>query len=487
MYTVTIQLADSTTLDLTPYVRRLQIRLGIQDVRQGMASPSVCRAQLDNQDRRFTPNNTTSPYYGLLQPNRRAEVRFDDALIFVGFVRRVSIESGQYGERAATLEIEDLLSRLQAVNVAVPLQENKRADELIRILVARAFRTGTARGSIGYKLSDATQVAENDTVTIEGVTYRFKATPAQINDVKRVDPSDRIGQLKNLKAAINGEAGEGDKYFTGTKRPTSVVAEWRTSTLSVYLQARNPLRYHRFDETSGGIAYDIGENKLERFLRRQSDAGRDAVAHLRRRAAHVRHAERHKPIHRQCAARFAAALVQFHIMFRAHSSPPAQQAIFSAIDAAFTEPLHVRLYSDGKLDFTVGSTYVVTAAGVISFGSWQRLVVTYNHSTGRLKAWRYEDLILDVACTPVTKKHDYMNVGAASWVAEHFKGDLAEFAFYLRDDLEGFFFDEPTPPTLNILARTNGAWANGIQRQHDQRRATGGESKFGDGCDRAQF
>jgi hypothetical protein len=463
MYTVTIQLADSTTLDLTPYVRRLQIRLGIQDVRQGMASPSVCRAQLDNQDRRFTPNNATSPYYGLLQPNRPAEVRFDSTLIFVGFVRRVSIESGQYGERAATLEIEDLLSRLQAVNVSVPLQENKRADELIRILIARAFRTGTARGSIGYKLSDATQVAENDTVTIEGVTYRFKATPAQANDVKRVDPSDRIGQLKNLKAAINGEAGEGDKYYAGTKRPTSVVAEWRTSTLSVFLQARNPLRYHRFDETSGGIAYDIGENKLNAFYVGSPTLGvtQSPIYAEEPRTCVTLNGTSQYIVNVPLDLRQRS--FSFHIMFRAHSSPPAQQAIFSAIDAAFTEPLHVRLHSDGKLDFTVGSTYVATAAGVISFGSWQRLVVTYNHSTGRLKAWRAEEVpFLDVPCASVTKKHDFMNVGAAGWVAEHFKGDMAEFAFYLRDDLEGFFFDTAVPPTLNILARTNGAWANGI-------------------------
>jgi hypothetical protein len=463
MYTVTIQLADSTTLDLTPYVRRLQIRLGIQDVRQGMASPSVCRAQLDNQDRRFTPNNTTSPYYGLLQPNRPAEVRFDSTLIFVGFVRRVSVESGQYGERTATLEIEDLLSALQAVNVSVPLQEGKRADQLIRVLTARAFRTGVARGEVGYKLNDATQIAENDTVTIEGVTYRFKATPVQINDVKRVDPSDRIGQLKNLKAAINGETGEGDKYFTGTKRPTSVVAEWRTSTLSVYLQTYDPLRYYRFDETSGTVAYDIGKNKQNATYVGSPTLG-------------VTQSPIYAEEPRTCVTlngtSQAVSLVPldlskrsfaFHIMFRAHSSPPANQVIFSTIDDAFTQSFVVRLYNTGALEIICGSTTLTSATGVFSFNIWQRLVVCYNHQTGRLKAYKAEEVpFIDAPSSALTKFHEKWAVGVGAWSGDFFKGDLAEFAFYYRDDFEGFFFDTAVPPTLNILARTNGAWANGI-------------------------
>lgn len=464
MVAITLHLADSTTLDLTPYVRQLYITLGIHDSRQGMAAPGSCRIQLDNQDRRFTPNNADSPYYGLLQPNRRVEVRYDSALIFTGFLRRLTIESGAFGNRTATLEAEDLISALQAVNVAIPLQEDKRADELIRVIVARAFRTGVARGEVGYKLNNTTQVAENDTVTIDGVTYRFKATPVQANDVKRTDPADRIGQMKALKAAINGEAGEGDLYYAGTKRPPNVVAEIRDSTLSVFLQKWNPLRYHRFDETSGAIAYDLGENKQNAYYVNNPLLGATQ-----------------SPIYaeepRTCVTLNGANQLvscvpldlrhrsfSLHIMFKAHTSPPVQQAIFSASPADLSEPLHIRLHDDGKLDFTVGSTYVQTAPGVITFGAWQRLVVTYNHMTGRLKAWRAEETpFLDIACAPVTKRHDVMYVGAAAWYAEFFKGDMAEFAFYLRDDFTGFFFDTATPPTLNIVARSNGAWANGIQ------------------------
>jgi hypothetical protein len=464
MFTVTLHLADSTTLDLTPYVRRLQVKLGIHEARHGTASSGMCRAQLDNQDRRFSPDNVDSPYYGLLQPNQRVEVRIDDAPIFVGFVRRVSVESGQYGERTATLEIEDLLSLLQSANISLPLQEDKRADQLIRAIIARAFRTSVARGEVGYKLNDATQVAENDTVTIDGITYRFKATPAQINDVKRTAPDDRIGQMKALKAAINGEAGEGTLYYAGTQRSPNVVAELRQSTLSVFLRAWNPLRYYRFDETSGSVVHDLGENKQNASYANSPTLGvtqSPVYAEEPRTCVTLDGISQYISFVPLDVGQRSFA---FHIMFRAHTSPPTAQSIISSIGDTFFSTFHARLYDSGSLQLVLGTINYYTAAGSFTFGNWHRLVVAYNHRSGRLKVWRYETELLDAPSSGVPEGRQHtLHVGAGYWYGEPFKGDMAEFAFYYRDDFEGFFFDTATPPTLNLVARSNGAWANGIQ------------------------
>ncbi|MDW8300609.1 MAG: hypothetical protein RML95_14860, partial [Anaerolineae bacterium] len=220
MFEVTLTLANSAPLDLTPYLKQLYIRLGIHTPIAGTATAGTCYLRLDNSDRRFTPNNASSPYYGLLLPSRRVQVKIDGVTVFVGRLRRITLSSGMYAEREAYFECEDLLSTLQATNISLPLQEKRRADQLIRVILARAFRTATAEGFLRYKMNNPPAVAENDTVTINDVTYRFRATPVQANDVRRESGANRAEQIENLLAAINGGQGEGTRYFTGTKQPT---------------------------------------------------------------------------------------------------------------------------------------------------------------------------------------------------------------------------------------------------------------------------
>ena len=82
-------------------------------------------------------------------------------------------------------------------------------------------------GSITYRFTDAitraarntlttdnTEVSDGQTVTIGAVTYRFKDTMAAINDIQiGIDADTTLG---NLVAAINADAGEGTKFYTGT-------------------------------------------------------------------------------------------------------------------------------------------------------------------------------------------------------------------------------------------------------------------------------
>lgn len=71
--------------------------------------------------------------------------------------------------------------------------------------------------------STNTNPADGDTVVIDAVTYRFKGTTAQANDVKiGVDANTT---LANLKKAINGTGvGDGTDYHTGTAKHTTIFA-----------------------------------------------------------------------------------------------------------------------------------------------------------------------------------------------------------------------------------------------------------------------
>lgn len=81
-----------------------------------------------------------------------------------------------------------------------------------------AIEEGTPVNAVaasGILTSDNTDVTDGDTVTIGTVTYRFKDTPAQINDVQRHGTTADT-TLANLVAAINGSGTPGVEYFTGT-------------------------------------------------------------------------------------------------------------------------------------------------------------------------------------------------------------------------------------------------------------------------------
>jgi hypothetical protein len=71
--------------------------------------------------------------------------------------------------------------------------------------------------------SDETEVVDGDTVTVNDITYRFKDTMAQANDVKR-DGTTADTTLANLVAAINLSGTEGVEYYAGTSAATGVVA-----------------------------------------------------------------------------------------------------------------------------------------------------------------------------------------------------------------------------------------------------------------------
>ncbi|MFQ3536757.1 MAG: hypothetical protein SNJ58_12865 [Aggregatilineales bacterium] len=467
MFEVTLSLADDSPLDLTPYVTQLSVQLGVFAPIGGMASVGVCRITLDNSDRRFTPNNVASPYWHAeqgwqLTPNRRVEVKVDGVRLFVGRLRRISIESGLFGNRHAHFECEDQLGALQAAKLTLPLQENKRADALIHLILARAFRTGVARGLVGYKAFSATQVAENDTVTIDGVTYRFKEAPSQINDVKRTVPTDRFGQMENLMAAINGAQGEGTKYYPGTQRPPNVIAAMSDAALTVWLRSWNPVRYYRLDEGVGSTATDLGENRRDAAYVNSPTLGvtlSPVFAEDPRTCVTLNGLNQRIDIP---IIDLSKRSFSFHIMFRADPiSPPTAQTVLSAINATYTQPINLRLYNTGTLEMVVGST-TITMPGAITFGQWYRIIVAFDYHAQTLKVWRYEDLIGEAACTGLSDRMSGFTLASTAWLAEHFKGDLAEFALYLRPDLFGFMVDEPAPPRLNIHANTNGAWANGI-------------------------
>jgi hypothetical protein len=108
----------------------------------------------------------------------------------------------------------------------------------------------------GTIVTTGTELADGDTVTVNGTIYRFKDTMAQINDVKR-NGTTAATTLENLIKAINGTGTPGTEYFTGTTAHTTVRADsaLTVSSTTLTLRART--------SGTGGNAYTLTKSSTQ--------------------------------------------------------------------------------------------------------------------------------------------------------------------------------------------------------------------------------
>ena len=104
-----------------------------------------------------------------------------------------------------------------------PFDQGDPAIEVSWAISSQATASQTFTASANFQ--------DGDTMTIDGVTYRMKTTPAAANDVK-IGTSDTVS-LANIMAAITGGAGSGTLYYAGTTVAPDVTATSTTTTLVV--------------------------------------------------------------------------------------------------------------------------------------------------------------------------------------------------------------------------------------------------------------
>jgi hypothetical protein len=94
-----------------------------------------------------------------------------------------------------------------------------------------ARTTGTHTKATGT-LTVTGNFSDNDTFLLGGVTYRFKTTPAQANDIDIAASAEL--SLANAVLAINGTGTPGaTTYFTGTSAQPALIASNTATVLTV--------------------------------------------------------------------------------------------------------------------------------------------------------------------------------------------------------------------------------------------------------------
>ncbi len=196
-----------------------------------VADTGTCTLTLNNEARRYSPDNASGPLYGSLLPRRVMRARATDGVstwtLWRGYIDTIRPEVGAYGQRRVQIDGVDMLGVLRGMRISLGLQRAKRADQLIAGAVNAALNAPAASATITLTGNPA----DSDTVTINGQIYTFKNTIGSAYHVK-------IGATKeataaNLKAAINTDAGINTLYGSGTVQLPGIVASVSTNVVTV--------------------------------------------------------------------------------------------------------------------------------------------------------------------------------------------------------------------------------------------------------------
>jgi hypothetical protein len=212
--------------EVSDFVQSIQFTIGGKDDKGLTAAVGNLSIQLVNDDKRFSPANAGSPYYGKLKPGAPVKVLVSDGINtwdkFLGYVRDITAEGGVSGantNRVTILRCEDIVGYLSTSNVSLPLLENVTGDVIIKAAINQALRAPQATLDITF----TAQPGNGDTLTIDGKVITFK------NGLSGGTNECLIGSTlndtcANLIALINQLRGAGTQY-NGNNPITAVSAE----------------------------------------------------------------------------------------------------------------------------------------------------------------------------------------------------------------------------------------------------------------------
>lgn len=132
--------------DVTQYVISARWFLGMRQPYQIIADDSMLNLVLDNQDKRFSPENSASPIVtagGKLQPFRPIRIQSDDGTTvrthWRGWIESIHPDVDENGKRQVRIQAAGAMQFLRSAETSLPLQENLRADEVIDQLMTNGM------------------------------------------------------------------------------------------------------------------------------------------------------------------------------------------------------------------------------------------------------------------------------------------------------------------------------------------------------------
>lgn len=188
--------------DITEYVLNAEWELGCRPY-ELVADEATARITVTNIDKRFSPENSSSPLYGSMVPNLPVRIMLDDTVLWSGLTGSFKPDPFQFDKRQAIIECTGIKTLLERFELYVDLYENVTADEVIQDIITQIVQPPASvglwlLGVAGYSelgvstyLGDISEIAELDT----GITEFAYAGDNIQESEKRLNAYEVIRQL----------------------------------------------------------------------------------------------------------------------------------------------------------------------------------------------------------------------------------------------------------------------------------------------------
>lgn len=221
--------------DISNYVKEFAMAEGAKQAYQLISDENTLTLTLKNEDKRFSPDNADSPYYGEMLPMRIVEIRrqFEspsagavNTELYIGWIDTIDPEGGD--GRTATIQCVGTKQALQDQKVRLPLMQDVRTDEVVTAILERAIlpmlpkvevNSGLGEWRLGVEhwgeLGETTYLGTVDdhiTITSDGLlTLPYFGDNLDANDFDNAPKSERwqmqVNVMNALEDVIRAERG----------------------------------------------------------------------------------------------------------------------------------------------------------------------------------------------------------------------------------------------------------------------------------------
>lgn len=419
--------------EITQYRQGVDIRIGGQPGSL-MARVGTCAITVNNASTYFSPRRQFGPYAGKLLPMKPVKVTATDGTttwtVFTGWTRKFTPMPDRRGERKAKIECFDWLGVVQAANLDIPLCEDISSSQLALHVLNYALKAPIATAVY----SVTANLADGDTVGINGTTYTAKTTPAAANHVQigSSAASGRYDTIKAMVAAINGWD-DPNLFYAGTTQPAGVRARLNDSYYQL-IQVSDPVRRYRLAESAGVTAYDLGSNAANAtYVGSPTLGSTGMITNDSATAITLDGTARYLTVP---TLEFDNRSFSIAFIFKPAATPPANQDLFSIFSSFTTNKAFYIRYNDssnGLLSVRFYGDGLVNSAALVA-GTAYHVLVTYDYSSSTLSLY-IDGVLIGTATSagPFTGTAPTIQIAAFTAAgATYVKGTLQDVDMWLR-------------------------------------------------------
>lgn len=239
--------------DITNDIYSLEWSLG-RTTYNSIFNEARLTAVLDNIDKKYSPEYSSSPLFGVLLPGRRIKVEDGDSnIMFLGVIRDISPEPiAIHGQKVATITATMARPYLQKFVPRVDLFENVTVDVIIRDLLDQ-FNNPIIKDVWKMELAGFSELGST-TILGEGNNYNFDVGETTITYFgDNLDDKNNSKQFLEIVAElINAERG----YFWQDRDGTFVFRNRNHYNLSSYTPD------YTYDDDVAALTYEPPGHKF---------------------------------------------------------------------------------------------------------------------------------------------------------------------------------------------------------------------------------